>query len=119
MLTFEPEPGTWTIQAGSTTSPLSGLISVLSSLLFRYGFTVDEPVAISRAAGQPLKGSRTYLSISPNDDTLVGNLTSVDLVWQDNILNFPLKRKVVSATEVLYYTDSFEIPKKGFKFYVS
>lgn len=114
----DPEPGTWVVTAGAD-SKLSGLISVISTLLFRYGFTSDEPISISRAPGLPLKGANNYLAISPNDDTLVGNLTSVDVVWEGNELNLLLKRKVVSSTEVLYYTNPFEIPKKGFKFYVS
>lgn len=112
-------PGAWTLKV-KTDKEYTGSVSVVSDLLFKYGFSKIEPKSIIQTAFVPLLASKNYLAISPSDDTKIGTLSEVELfVGATKLQTIPLTRKIGSDGEVMYVTTPFDLPNGGFRFYVS
>ncbi|XP_035900028.1 hemicentin-1-like [Anopheles stephensi] len=116
----DPSPGRWNIKAGSNSSH-SVLLSGLSEVLFKFGFSLLEPQDTVSLSHQPVLKKTNYLAIEPTDPQLIKTLDSVTIV-SHNVgapggarFNFTLPLKLVPGTSALYRTEAFDVPRQQFK----
>uniref|UniRef100_A0A182T8Y9 VWFA domain-containing protein n=1 Tax=Anopheles maculatus TaxID=74869 RepID=A0A182T8Y9_9DIPT len=116
----DPSPGKWNIKAAANSSH-SVLLSGLSEVLFKFGFSLLEPQDTVSLSHQPVLKKANYLAIEPTDPQLIKTLDSVTIV-SHNVgtpggarFNFTLPLKLVPGTTALYRTDAFDVPRQQFK----
>lgn len=139
-----PIPGEWNVKATSD-SAHSVRLTAISDIVFNFGFTLKTPQRMSETFFNPLKGiAKTFsnlipnlqnqfsfldelnvLSISPSNNTLIHNLTSVQISLfydKNNVpqrpISFNLDLKKIDGTndtDSLYITQPFQPPRQPFK----
>ncbi|XP_037039189.1 hemicentin-1-like isoform X2 [Bradysia coprophila] len=119
-----PIPGEWNVIATSD-SAHSVRLTAISDIVFNFGFTLKPPQTISETFFNPLKDELNVLSISPSNNTLIHNLTSVQISLFYDKNNIP-PRPIIFSLELektqgedgaddLYITKPFQPPRQPFK----
>lgn len=138
-----PIPGEWNVKATSD-SAHSVRLTAISDIVFNFGFSLKTPQKIAETFFNPLQSLQiiicnwsskliksfildelNVLSISPSNNTLIHNLTSVQisLFYDKNEqpqkpFSFTLNLKKIAGTnetDDLYITQPFQPPRQPFK----
>ncbi|XP_053681415.1 hemicentin-1-like [Anopheles nili] len=122
----DPSPGKWNIKATANSSH-SVLLSGLSEVQFKFGFSLLEPRDTVSLSHQPVLNRANYIAIEPTDPYLIEDLHSVTITSHnvgvpavdEAVFNFTLPLVRVLETGELYRTDPFSAPRQQFKMTVN
>lgn len=105
----------------SADSHFEAVINARSSLLFKFGFSIEKINYLTETNIQPLFGHKNILTIFPTNSSLIQTLSDVTLITVPTNTEVKSVDFVFSLQKVnddVYATEAFDIPKEPFKIFL-